>query len=154
MLPDGVWQANAIADAIEDAGTGFEFGYMQVPAGDNAADNRAYVGKGDLMWFVHADSEMKEQAMLWLEFASRPENYTDFINTVGWLPTQDVPVENPILDEVRQYPIELAYEQIHIGRPTQGEYASAFPHFLTPMGTIETPEALAERAMADWEAAE
>lgn len=154
MMPDGIWQANGIASAIEEAGTDFEFGYMQVPSGDSPEDNQSYVGKGDLMWFVHADSDMKEAAMQWLEFISRPDNYTEFINTVGWLPTQSVPVENAILDEVNQYPIELAYEQIHIGRPTQGELASAFPHFLTPMGTIETPEELARRAMADWRAAE
>lgn len=154
MMPDGIWQANGIATAIEEAGTDFEFGYMQIPAGDSPEDNQSYVAKGDLMWFVHADSDMKEAAMQWLEFVSRPANYTEFINTVGWLPTQPVTVENAILDEVSEYPIELAYEQIHIGRPTQGELAAGFPHFLTPMGTIETPEELAQRAMADWRAAE
>ena len=154
MLPDGIWQANAIADAIEAAGTDFDFGYMQVPASDDADDNQAYVGKGDLMWFVHADSEAKDAAMAWLEFVSRPENYTYFINTVGWLPTQNVTVENQILDDVNQYPIELAFEQVHLSRPTQGELATGLVHFLTPMGTIETPEEFAERAMADWTAAE
>jgi raffinose/stachyose/melibiose transport system substrate-binding protein len=154
MLPDGIWMANAIEAAIDEAGTDFDFGYMQVPAGDNAADNQAYYGKGDLMWFVHAKSENKEEAMLWLSFISRPENYEYFINTVGWLPTQDVPVENRILDEVSQFPMKLSFEQIHISRAGQGEMAAGLVHFLTPMGTIESPEEFAERAMADWEAAE
>ena len=154
MLPDGIWQANAIADAIDQAGTDFDFGYMQVPASDNAEDNQTYYGKGDLMWFVHSDSQVKDAAMAWLEFISRPENYTYFINTVGWLPTQDVAVENEILDAVSQYPMELAFEQLHITRPTAGEMAEGQIHFLTPMGTIEDPEVFAERAMADWEAAE
>ncbi len=154
MLPDGMWQANAIANAIETAGTGFEFGYMQVPASDNRDDNQTYFGKGDLMWFVHADSRVQDEAMLWLEFISEPDNYTYFINTVGWLPTQDVEVENEILNAVSQYPMDLAFEQLHISRPTQGEMASGQVHFLTPMGTIESPERFAAQAMADWRAAE
>lgn len=154
MLPDGIWQANAIAEAIELAGTDFDFGYMQVPASDNAEDNQAYYGKGDLMWFVHEESEVKDAAMAWLEFISRPDNYTYFIDTVGWLPTQDVEVANPILDAVSQFPMELAYEQLHIGRPTEGEMASGQVHFLTPMGTIEDPEEFAKKAMDDWRAAE
>jgi len=154
MLPDGIWQANAIADAIDQAGTDFNFGYMQVPASDNAEDNQAYHGKGDLMWFVHQDSEVKDAATAWLEFISRPDNYTYFINTVGWLPTQDVTVENEILDAVSKFPMDLAFEQLHVGRPTEGEMASGQVHFLTPMGTIEDPEELAAKAMADWSAAE
>ncbi len=154
MLPDGIWQANAIKAAIEEAGTDFDFGYMQVPASDDPDDNQYYYGKGDLMWFVHADSEVKDAAMAWLEFISRPDNYTFFIDTVGWLPTQDVTVENRILDEVSQFPMKLAFEQLHIARPTQGEMATGMVHFLTPMGTIESPEEFAERAMADWRAAE
>jgi raffinose/stachyose/melibiose transport system substrate-binding protein len=154
MLPDGLWQANGIAAAIDEAGTDFEFGYMQVPSGDDPADNQAYVGKGDLMWFVHAKSDNKEEAIQWLEFMSRPDNYAEFVNAVGWLPTQPVEVENPILSEVSQFPIKLAFEQVHIGRASAGEYASAFPQYLTPMGTIEDPAELAARAMADWNAAE
>jgi raffinose/stachyose/melibiose transport system substrate-binding protein len=127
---------------------------MQVPSGDNPADNQAYVGKGDLMWFVHANSKVKDEAIKWLEFMSRPENYAEFVNAVGWLPTQSVEVENAILAEVSQYPIKLAFEQVHIGRATAGEYASAFPQYLTPMGTIETPQELVQRAMADWNAAQ
>lgn len=154
MLPDGIWQANAIEAAIEEAGNDFDFGYMQVPASDNAAANQAYVGKGDLMWFVHADSEVKEAAMEWLSFISEPENYEYFINMVGWLPTQDVSVENRILDEVSKFPMKVAFEQVHISREGQGELASGLVNFLTPMGTIESPQEFAERAMTDWRAAE
>jgi ABC-type glycerol-3-phosphate transport system substrate-binding protein len=154
MLPDGIWQANAIENAIADAGSDFDFGYMQVPVGDNATDNQAYYGKGDLMWFVHAKSENKEEAMLWLSFMSEPENYQYFVNKVGWLPTQDVSVESRILDEVSQFPMKLSFEQIHISRSGQGEMAGGQIHFLTPMGTIESPAEFAKQAMADWKAAE
>lgn len=154
MLPDGSWQANSIAAAIEEAGTDFEFGYMQIPGSDDAADNQAYYGKGDLMWFAHEKSENKEAAMQWMEFMSRPENYEFFINKVGWLPTQDVTVESEILNEISQYPIKLAYEQIHISRTGQGQYADASITDLKPMGTIDTPQELVTRAMADWAAAE
>jgi raffinose/stachyose/melibiose transport system substrate-binding protein len=154
MLPDGIWMANAIADAIKEAGTDFDFGYMQVPASDDAAANQTYYGKGDLMWFVHSKSENKEAAMKWLEFMSRADNYTDFVNTVGWLPTQDVTVENRILDEVSKFPMKLSFEQIHISRAGQGEMAGGLVQFLTPMGTIESAEEYAAKAMADWNAAE
>jgi raffinose/stachyose/melibiose transport system substrate-binding protein len=154
MLPDGIWMANAISDAIAEAGTDFDFGYMQVPASDDPADNQAYVGKGDLMWFVHSKSKNKEAAMLWLSFISQPENYTYFVNTTGWLPTQDVAVESRILDEVSKFPLKLAFEQIHIARDGQGEMASGTVQYLTPMGTIESPAEYAQRAMADWRAAE
>ncbi|MBI9097385.1 MAG: extracellular solute-binding protein [Spirochaetaceae bacterium] len=154
MLPDGIWMANGIADAIKEAGTDFDFGYMQVPASDDKAANQTYYGKGDLMWFVHSKSENKEAAMLWLEFMSKPENYTYFVNKVGWLPTQDVTVESRILDEVSKYPMKLSFEQVHISREGQGEMAGGLVQFLTPMGTIESAEEYAAKAMADWNAAE
>lgn len=153
MLPDGIWQANSIANAMKEAGTSFAYGYMQVPASDNAADNQAYYGKGDLMWFVHAKSKNKSPAMQWLSFISEKDNYTYFINTVGWIPTQGVTVSNRILDEVSKYPLRLSFEQIHISRANQGEMAGGLIQYLTPMGTIGTPEELAKRAMADWNAA-
>jgi len=154
MLPDGIWQANAIETAIAEAGTDFDFGYMQVPASDNAADNQAYYGKGDLMWFVHAKSEHKDQAMKWLAFISQPENYQYFVNKVGFLPTQDVSVDGRILNEVSKFPMKLSFEQIHVSRVGQGEMAGGQIHFLTPMGTIESPAKYAAQAMADWKAAE
>jgi len=154
MLPDGIWQANAIEAAIADAGTDFDFGYMQVPASDNAEDNQAYYGKGDLMWFVHAKSEHKDAAIKWLAFISEPDNYQYFVNKVGFLPTQDVSVDSRILNEVGQFPMKLSFEQIHISRTGQGEMAGGLVHFLTPMGTIASPAEFAKQAMADWNAAE
>lgn len=153
MLPDGIWQANSIAAAIKEAGSNFDFGYMQVPASDNAADNQAYYGKGDLMWFVHGKSKNKEAAKAWLAFLSEKANYTRFINAVGWMPTQDVTVTNKILDEVSKFPMKLSFEQIHISREGQGEMAGGLVQYLTPMGTIPTAAEYAKKAMADWNAA-
>ncbi len=150
MLADGIWQANSIAEA---GGQDFNFGYMQIPASDKAEDNLAFYGKYDLMWFVHSKSRNKDAAKLWLSFLSEPENYTKFVNTVGWIPTQDVTVRNKILDEVAKYPMKLSFEQIHLSRTGQGEMAGGQIHFLTPMGTISTPEEFARKAMADWNAA-
>ena len=150
MLADGIWQANSIAEA---GGPSFNFGYMQVPASDTAADNQAYYGKYDLMWFVHSKSKLKKEAKLWLSFISEPANYTKFINAVGWMPTQNVTVKNRILDEVSKFPMKLSFEQIHLSRTGQGEMAGGQVHFLTPMGTIASPEELARKAQADWNAA-
>lgn len=150
MLMDGIWMATSIEST---GGSSFNFGYMQVPGSDNAADNKAYYGKYDLMWFVHAKSAAKKAAKLWLEFISRKENYTSFINAVGWLPTQDVTVSNKILDEVSKFPMKISFEQIHISRTGQGEMASGLIQYLTPMGTIASAEEFAKLAQADWSAA-
>ena len=154
MLPDGIWQANAIADAQKEAGTNFDYGYMQVPASDDKAMNQAYYGKGDLMWFVHSKAKNKEAAMLWLAFMSEPDNYKYFVNKVGFLPTQDVTVESKILDEVSKYPVKLSFEQVHVSRNGQGDMAQGQIQFMTPMSTIETAEDFTAQAMGQWKAAE
>lgn len=151
MLPDGLWQANSIAEA---GGPDFHFGYMPMPASDSAEDNKFFFGKYDLLWMVHSKSENKEAALKWLDFFSQKENYQYFINTVGWLPTQpDVTVENPILADVAKYPMKVAFEQIHVSREGQGQYADGLVNWLTPMGEIETAEEFVDLAQKDWEAA-
>lgn len=150
MLMDGLWQATSIASA---GGDSFNFGYMQVPGSDNAADNQAYYGKYDLMWFVHAKTAAKDAALKWLDFLSRKDNYTKFANATGFIPTQDVAVSNKTLDEVSKFPMKISFEQIHISRPGQGEMAGGQIHYLTPMGTIASAEEFAKQAQAAWEAA-
>jgi raffinose/stachyose/melibiose transport system substrate-binding protein len=151
MLPDGSWQAASITDA---GGPDFNFGYMPIPASDNAADNKKFWGKYDLMWQVHAKSENKDAAMKWLEFFSRKENYTLFINKVGWIPTQpDIEVSNEVVAEIAQLPTALAFEQIHVSRTGQGQYADGLPGHLVPVGTVETVGEFVELAKNDWDAA-
>ena len=150
MLPDGSWQAASIADA---GGEDFAFGYAPIPSSDDAEDNQAFFGKYDLMWQVHAKSQKKEAAMLWLDFFSRKENYSYFINTVGWLPTQDgIEVENEVVAEIAELPMKLSFEQIHVSRYGQGQYANGLPQHLVPVGTVETVEEFVALARADWEA--
>ena len=106
------------------------------------------------MWFVHANSKVKEEAMLWLEFFSEQENYQDFINKVGWIPTQpNIKVNDQTLNEASKIPMQLSFEQIHCSREGEGELAAAQIHFLAPMGTYKDPKEFAERAKADWDAA-
>lgn len=151
MLPDGIWQATSIA---EQGGPDFNFGYMPFPTSDSAEANQMFFGKYDLMWQVHSQSENKDAALKWLAFFSEKENYEMFINTVGWLPTQpDVEVENPILAEVAALPMKLAFEQHHVSRQGQGQYAEGLMRHLIPMGTIETVEEFTDLAQRDWEAA-
>jgi raffinose/stachyose/melibiose transport system substrate-binding protein len=151
MLPDGMWQANSIAAAKD---LNFKFGYMPIPASDNAADNKTFFGKYDLLWMVHAKSKNKAAALKWLEFFSQKDTYQYFINTVGFLPTQpDVTVENPVLAEITQYPLKPSFEQVHVARQNQGRYADGSIVHLKPVGTIETVTEFVDLAQKDWQAA-
>lgn len=153
MLPDGMWQANSIASDAKEKGITLNVGYMPIPASDNAEENKMFYGKYDLLWMVHSKSKNKDAALKWLEFLSRKENYQYFINAVGWLPTQDVAVENPVLAEISQHPMKVSFEQVHIARQNQGRYADGSIVHLQPVGTIETVEEFADLAQKDWEAA-
>lgn len=151
MLPDGIWMSTAIAS---QGGDKFNFGYMPIPASDNAADNKTFYGKYDLMWQVHSKSKLKKEAFAWLTFFSKKENYQYFINTVGWLPTQPgIEVKDKILMEASKLPMKLSFEQIHVSRDGQGQFADGVIHWIVPMGKIKTVEEFVNLAQKDWEAA-
>ena len=92
--------------------------------------------------------------MKWLEFFSRNENYTMFINNVGWIPTQpDIDVQNKVVAEIAELPTVLSFEQIHVSRTGQGQYADGLPGHLVPVGTVETVDGFVALAKKDWDAA-
>lgn len=153
MLPDGVWQQAQI-----DAGNpDFEYGYFLLPGSDNIQDNSFLHGKYDLSWGVTSFGN-EDAAYKWLSFFSEKENYTAFVNKVGFLPTQpDIDVENAFTKSIALYPMKLAWDQVRIGREGTGQYAvnAGFnTQFLYPMGDIKTASELAEKTQADWTAAE
>jgi raffinose/stachyose/melibiose transport system substrate-binding protein len=151
MLPDGIWQSTAIAS---QGGSKFNFGYMPIPGSDNAKDNNAYYGKYDLMWQVHSKSKVKKEALAWLDFISKKENYQYFINIVGWLPTQpDIQITDKVLMEASKIPMKLSFEQIHVSRESQGQFADGSITWVVPLGTIKTVEEYANLAQKDWDAA-
>lgn len=153
MIPDGIWQQAKIDGGKPE----FEYGYFLLPGSDNPEDNKYLFGKYDLAWSVLSKSENKDAALKWLKFFSEKENYTEFINKVGFIPTQpNVELKNEFINKIAQYPMKLAWDQIRIGKQTVGQYAVDVgfrAQFLKPLGSIETPEELAGKTQADWDAA-
>lgn len=147
MLPDGIWQASSIAETNPN----LNFGYMPIPSSDKAADNQKFYGKYDIMFMVHSKSKVKKEAMLWLDFISEKENYKQFVNATGMLPTQPgVDVKNKLIKEVASYGMKLSFEQVQLVKQGISQYGQAFPQYLTPMGEIQTAQELIDLAMKDW----
>lgn len=154
MAADGSWNAPTFAGLNPD----MRFGYFPVPGNDEAAKNANLAGKYDMTWMVVEKSANKEWALKFLEELSTPENYTDFVNAAGFLPTQNVTVDNPFINEMMQYLSEfiLAWDQLFINRENVGQYAnnsSVHAEFLKPAGPLATPQELAELSQKDWDAA-
>ncbi len=152
MIGDGAWDAPTIATANPD----LEFGYFPIPGNDNAAYNKNLAGKFDMTWFVHQNSPNKAAALKWLNFFSEPGNYAEFVNAVGFMPTQDVEITDPFINSLSEYGFINAYDQLMINPANLGQHianSSVNAHFLNPAGPIATAEDLAELQQQQWEAA-
>lgn len=151
MMPDGTWQAPTIAKTDPN----FKFGYFVIP-GDKPGDSTQLCGKYDLIWEVLSKSPNKDAALKWMEFYSQKENYTEFINTVGFIPTQDVQVKDEFVNSL--FPMtkgfRLEYGQTAFLRKGAGKYACFTPQFLKVAGgPIKTAKELADLSQTDWDAA-
>jgi raffinose/stachyose/melibiose transport system substrate-binding protein len=155
MIADGSWNAAAIKSANPE----LEFGYFPIPGSDVAAKNTSLAGKYDMSWMVLEKSKNKDAAMKWLAMHSEAEEYAEFIRSSGFQPTQDnVQVDDPFLAEISPYlgNFKLAWDQLFINRQNTGQYiagSSIHAEFLSPGGPLKTPQELAEKSQADWDAA-
>jgi raffinose/stachyose/melibiose transport system substrate-binding protein len=148
MFPGGSWYAAA----IETAEPEFEWGYIPFPGSDNVEDNEAWFGKYDQGWAIAADSPNTEAALLYLEAFSDPENYQDFVDAVGFIPTQPTATLNTqIGEEIAKYldNFHVGYEQYWIAPTGAGQWASPYASFFAPFNEWEDPAELADRAQAD-----
>jgi raffinose/stachyose/melibiose transport system substrate-binding protein len=84
MFPGGTWYASA----IEDAQPAFQWGYIPFPGSDNPEDNKYLFGKYDQGWVIAAKSPNKDAALKYVAEFSEPANYQEFVNAVGFIPTQ------------------------------------------------------------------
>lgn len=84
MIADGTWDATTIQTANPE----MKFGYFPIPGSNDPAKNKNLAGKYDMTWMVLEKSPNKEYAIKWLEMLSEKQNYTDFVNVAGFLPTQ------------------------------------------------------------------
>lgn len=155
MIADGTWDTTTIQTANPD----LKFGYFPIPGSNDAAKNKNLAGKYDMTWMVVDNSPNKDYAMKWLDMLSEKENYTEFVNAAGFLPTQpDVEMTSEFIQGIQPYleDFKLSWDQLFINRQNVGQYiseASVHAEMLQPAGPIATPEELAGKSQADWDAA-
>jgi raffinose/stachyose/melibiose transport system substrate-binding protein len=155
MIADGTWDATTIQTANPE----MKFGYFPIPGSNDPAKNKNLAGKYDMTWMVLEKSPNKKYAIKWLEMLSEKQNYTDFVNVAGFLPTQpDVKIKSDFVAEIQPSleNFKLSWDQLFINRKNAGQYvkdASAHAEFLAPAGPIKTPLELAQKSQADWDAA-
>jgi raffinose/stachyose/melibiose transport system substrate-binding protein len=93
MMPDGNWNVTEILKADPN----FSVGYFPMPATN---PGRQFQGKVDLSFHVNTRSPNKDAALKWLAFLADKANYTEFINTIGFIPTMTgVTITNKFLSE-------------------------------------------------------
>ena len=138
---------------IEAANPDFEYDYFAIP-GDSQC---RFTGKYDLTFGVDALSPKKEAAVKWLEFFSKPDNYTIFINSNGFVPTMSwISTSNEFLRIIddRVNDIERTYECYNRVPTNIGQYGTYdLINFSIAGGDFDTPEEFASEAQKEWEAA-
>lgn len=154
MVADGTWNA----PTIKSGDPTLEFGYFPIPGSNDAARNGSLAGKYDMSWTVLEKAKNKDAALKWLAMQSEPENYTEFVKASGFLPTQNVQVDDPFINEISPYlaNFKLAWDQLFINRQNTGEHVSGssiHAEFLAPAGPVKTSKELAELSQSEWDAA-
>lgn len=154
FMPTGVWQG----PALEDAEPGFEWTYVPFPGSDDAADNQYLFGKYDQGWAIAAESPNQEAALAYVAAFSEPDNYQEFINAVGLIPTQPTATLDsqlgeavaPYLDNFR-----VGYEQHWVLPTGAGQWAdgSQAASWFDPFNEWTDPAELADQSQSDLEAA-
>lgn len=149
MLPDGSWSAVSMGDAD------FDFGYFPMPS-TNGSDT-GFEGKFDLYLSVVEASPNKKAALDWMAMFSEEENYTEFANITGFVPTMDVSVNNEFTNELipQVKDLKLVYEYFYRAPAGVGEYASSYgfngQNLDSAGGSIVTIDELAKLTQKDFE---
>lgn len=148
MFSGGTWYASA----IEAAEPEFEWGYLPWPGSDNAENNKYLFGKYDQGWVIAANSPNKDAALDYVAEFSDPANYQEFVNAVGFIPTQpDATLDTKIGQEVAPYldNFRVGYEQYWVPPKGAGQYANPFASYFKPFGTYDDAQELADKVQAD-----
>jgi raffinose/stachyose/melibiose transport system substrate-binding protein len=153
MMPTGVWQA----PALEAAEPGFEWSYVPFPGSDNAENNQYLFGKYDQGWAIAADSPNQEAGLNYLAAFSEPANYQEFVNAVGFIPTQPgASLDTKLGEEVAPYlaNYRVGFEQYWVSPTGAGQWAngSQGASWFQPFNEWDDPVALADQAQADLQA--
>jgi raffinose/stachyose/melibiose transport system substrate-binding protein len=148
MFSGGTWYASA----IESAEPEFEWGYIPWPASDNPENNKYLFGKYDQGWVIAANSPNKDTALVYVEEFSDPANYQEWVNAVGFIPTQPgATLDTQIGQEVAPYldNFRVGYEQYWVAPKGAGQYANPFASYYQPFGTFDDPQELADKVQSD-----
>ena len=151
MVGDGSWQAAEIEKADPD----FEYGYFPMPGTEKGM---SFQGKFDLYFAVNAKSENTTEALAWMEMLSEKEQYTDFVNTCGFIPTMaDVEVTNVFVKEMLPYTENMtnAWGQYYrvpsgVGQYAQGTVGFNGQYLTSAGGPLKTVQELADLAQKDF----
>jgi len=148
MFSGGTWYAAA----IEEAEPAFEWGYIPFPGSDNAEGNKYLFGKYDQGWAIAAKSPNTETALLYLSEFSDPVSYQEWVNAVGFFPTQPgATLDTQIGQEVAPYleNFKVGYEQYWVAPKGAGQYANPYASYYKPFGEFDDPQELANKVQAD-----
>lgn len=148
MFPGGTWYASAI-EAAEPA---FDWGYIPFPGSNNPEENKYLFGKYDQGWVIAANTPNKDASIKYLEEFSNPANYAEFINAVGFIPTQPgATLNTKIGTEVSPYlaNFRVGYEQYWVAPKGAGQYANPWASYFKPFGEFDGAKELADKVQAD-----
>nr|NIS45272.1 extracellular solute-binding protein [candidate division Zixibacteria bacterium]NIU13412.1 extracellular solute-binding protein [candidate division Zixibacteria bacterium]NIV05422.1 extracellular solute-binding protein [candidate division Zixibacteria bacterium]NIW44226.1 extracellular solute-binding protein [Gammaproteobacteria bacterium] len=148
MFTGGTWYASA----IEAAEPGFDWGYIPFPGSDNAEDNQYLFGKYDQGYAIAANSPNTDTALLYLEEFSDPDNYQEWVNTVGFFPTQPgATLNTQIGQEVAPYleNFKVGFEQYWVAPKGAGQYANPWASYFQPFGEYDDAQELADKVQED-----
>jgi raffinose/stachyose/melibiose transport system substrate-binding protein len=148
MFSGGTWYAAA----IETAEPAFEWGYIPFPGSDSAEDNKYMFGKYDQGWVINANSPNTETGLMYLAEFSDPANYQEWVNAVGFFPTQPgATLDSQIGREVAPYleNFRVGYEQYWVAPKGAGQYANPYASYFSPFGEFDDAQELADRVQAD-----
>jgi raffinose/stachyose/melibiose transport system substrate-binding protein len=148
MFSGGTWYAAA----IEGAEPAFEWGYIPFPGSDNAEDNKYLFGKYDQGWAIAANSPNVETAVNYLAEFSDPASYQEWVNAVGFFPTQPgVTLDTQIGKEVAPYleNFKVGYEQYWVAPKGAGQYANPYASYFKPFGEFDDAQELADKVQSD-----
>jgi raffinose/stachyose/melibiose transport system substrate-binding protein len=153
FMPTGSWQASA----LEAAEPEFAWSYIPFPGSDDAANNQYLFGKYDQGWAIAANTPNEQAALDYLTMFSEPDNYNDFANAVGFIPTQPTAsLSTQLGAEVAPYleSFQVGYEQYWIDPKGAGQWAngSQGASWFQPFNEWDDAQALADQAQADLQA--
>jgi len=153
FMPTGVWQA----PVLEEAAPEFDWTYVPFPGSDDAADNQYLFGKYDMSWMIAADTPHADVAKAYLAALADPDNYQEFVDTTGLLPTQPTATLDSKLGQAVKPLLDnylVGFEQYWVPPKGAGQWADAWQAsaWFAPFNEWTDAKELADQAQADLEA--